>query len=109
MAELGDKLVIIGVLAALAASILRQIHLARIIQHLKVNHAGIRDDLAGGTYSKNPFILWNRLNPILDSGQLQGLHDTELNSKIRIFKISQYGVFLGVAVTIIGVLILFTQ
>jgi len=109
MAELGDKLVIIGALAVMAASILYRIHLERIIQHLKVNHGGIRDDLAGGTYSKNPLILRNRLHQILDSGQLQGLHDAELNSKIRIFKISRYGIFLGVAVIIVGVLIMVTQ
>jgi len=104
--ELGDKVLLLGVASVMSAAILRQFHMVRTIRYLKENHVAIWESLAGGSYRKNPLILRNRINTLISENGLQRLGDDELNRRIRMLRIFDYGAGLGAIITIVGVIVL---
>ena len=109
MSGFGDTIIVTGAVTALAASLFRYVHMARIIDHLKINYPEIVKDLAGGDASSNFLLFRRRLNAALSSDVLSGLGDTELASRIRIFRLAQKGIALGVIMTLFGVAVLLVQ
>jgi len=104
--EIGDKVLLLGVASVMSAGILRKFHMVRIIRYLKENHVAIWESLAGGRYRKNPLIFQYRINTLIDDNGLQRLGDDELNRRISMLRIFDYGAGLGGIITIVGVIVL---
>ena len=109
MSDLGDTIIVTGAVAALAASLFRYVHMARIIDHLKNNYPEIVKDLAGGDASSNFLLFRRRLSNALSSEVLSGLGDSELAARIRIYRLAQKGIAVGVVMTLLGVAVMLVQ